>query len=183
MLRCALDVVDAKTNLVSRYVPAALGDELGRLLVDRRLGSRDLIHREVLKRPRRLNVGERLLQVLELQADLLARGLGVADGLDLEGLDGLDLAAHIVRGGLERREALLDLVDDGLVLEEAAVLRKVDGRGELLEQLDLAAGVLVARLEGLETGHRLAAQAERGGDLDPVELERRASLWTRKRQN
>ena len=137
-------MVAAETNLVSRYVPAALGNQLGGLLVNRRLGSRDIIHREVLEWPRRLDVGEGLLQVPELQADLLAGGLGVADGLDLKGLDGLDLAAHIVRGGLEGGEALLDLVDDGLVLEEAAVLRKVDGRRELVELLQLAAGVLVA---------------------------------------
>jgi len=43
--------------------------------------------------------------------------------------------------------------------------------------LHLAAGILASRLEGLETRYRLAAQAERGGDFGPVELEGSASLY------
>lgn len=57
---------------------------------------------------------------------------------------------------------------------------EVDG-GRLLSQLlDLAAGVLVALLEGLEGGDGLAAEAQGRGDLDPVELESCASLFGRR---
>jgi hypothetical protein len=123
-----------------------------------------------------LNVGEGLLKVLQLQADLLLGGLGILDGLDLEGLDGLDLAGDVVGRGLEGGEALLDLGDDGLVLEGRAVVGEVDLGGELAEGRDLAAGVLVALLEGLQGGDGLATEVEGGRDLGPVELERCASL-------
>lgn len=55
-------------------------------------------------------------------------------------------------------------------------MREVDLGGLLLERLELAAGVVVALLEGVERGDRLAAEAERRRDLGPVELERCASL-------
>lgn len=174
-----------KTDLVTRHGPAALGHELGGLLVDAGLGSGDLVDGELVKGPGVLNVLERLLEVLELEVDLLAGGLGVLDGLDLKGVDGLELTGDVVGGGLEGVEALLNLVDDGLVLEHAAVVGKVDGGRELLELLHLAADVVVALLEGLEAGRRLAAQAERRSNLGPVDLESCASLFFREgeRQN
>lgn len=131
---------------------------------------------EILEGAGGLDVGQGLLEVLELKVDLVLGGLGVLDGLDLEGLNGLDLAGDVVGGGLECGEALLDLVDHGLVLEDGAVVGEVNGRGKLREGLDLATGVLVTLLEGLEGGDGLAAQAERGRDLGPVELESCASL-------
>ena len=134
-------------------------------------------HRELVKRSRRLNIGQSLLQILELQIDLLLGSLGIVDGLDLKRINGLELATQVVRGGLEGDEALLDLVDDGLVLEDAAVVREVDLGRLLREHLHLAADVFVALLERLEARHRLAAKAERRGNLGPVELESCASLW------
>jgi len=131
---------------------------------------------ELLERSGLLNVLQGLLKVLELQVDLLLGGLGVLDGLDLECLDGLELTVQVIGGGLEGLEALLDLVDDGLVLENGAVLGEVDLGGLLLEELELAAGILVALLEGLEAGDRLATEAERCGDFSPVELKSCASL-------
>lgn len=71
---------------------------------------------------------------------------------------------------------VLDLVDDGLVLEDVAVVREVNGLGLLGQDLDLAAGVIVALLEGLERSGGLAAEAERGGHLGPVDLESGAAL-------
>lgn len=138
---------------------------------------------EVLEGASGLDVGQGLLEVLELEVDLLLGGLGVLHGLDLKGLDGLDLAGDIVGGGLEGGEALLDLVDDGLVLEDGAVLSEVDGRGELRQLLDPAAGVLVALLESLKGGGGLTLEAEGGGDLGPVELESCASLLQDKERN
>jgi len=164
-----------KTHLVSWHGPAALGNELGGLFVNRRLGSGNLGNGELVKGTGRLDVEERLLEILELEVDLLLGCLGVLDGLDLENLDGLELAGHVIGGGLEGSEALLDLVNDRLVLEDGAIVGKVDGGGEFRELLDLAAGVVVALLESLETGDGLAAEAERRGDLGPVDLESCAS--------
>lgn len=172
----------AATYLVARHGPAALGNQLGRLLVDGGLGGGHLVHSDLVEGSGGLDVLEGGLKVLELEVDLLLGGLGVLDGLDLEGVNGLDLALDVVGRGLELLEALLDLVDDGLVLERRPVLGEVDRGGQLREQGDLAAGVLVALLKGLERGDRLAAQAQRGGDLGPVELEGGAALWRAERE-
>lgn len=133
-------------------------------------------HSEFLEGPCRLDVAQRLVQVLELQVDLVLGSLGVLDGLGLEGGDGLELAVDVVGGGLEGLEALLDLVNDGLVLELGAEVGEVDGGGQLRQLLDLALGVVVARLEGLQGGDSLAAESQGGGDLGPVELEGCGSL-------
>lgn len=133
-------------------------------------------HSKLLKWPGGLNVLQGSIEVLELQINLLLGSLGVLDGLNLESIDGLELAAHVVCGGLEVLEALLDLVNDGLVLEKAAVLGEVDGGGLLGQLLDLSADVLITCLEGLQGGNSLAAETERLGDLDPVELEGGAAL-------
>jgi hypothetical protein len=136
-------------------------------------------HSELVERPGLLDVLQRLREVLQLEVDLLLGSLGILDGLDLEGLDGLELAREVVGRGLELLEALLNLVDNGLVLQDAAVVGEVDGGSLLGQQLDLAAGVLVALLESLEGGDRLTTQAEGGGHFGPVELEGGASLFGR----
>jgi hypothetical protein len=164
------------THLVPWHGPAALGNELGGLLVDARLGSGNLVDGELVEGTGLLDVAQGLLKILELEINLLLGGLGVLNGLDLEGLDGLELAVQVVGGGLEGVETLLDLVNDGSVLEDRAVVGKVDGGRLLLQQLQLAAHVVVALFEGLQAGHRLAAQAERRRDLGPVDLESCASL-------
>lgn len=133
-------------------------------------------NRELLKAPCLLNVLQSLGEVLQFQVDLLLGSLGVLDSLGLKGLDSLELAVEVVCGGLESVEALLDLVNDGLVLEGGPVVGKVDGGRQLGQLLDLALGGVVTRLEGLQRGHGLPAQAERGGHAGPVELEGRGSL-------
>lgn len=168
------------TNLVTRHHPSALGHQLGGLLVDGLLSGGNLINGKLLEWSGLLNVLEGGSKILQLQIHGLLGGLGVLDGLDLEGVNGLDLAADIVGGGLESLEALLDLVNDGLVLQDGAVLGEVDGGGLLGQLLDLAAGILVALLESLEGGDGLAAEAQGRGDLDPVELESCASLFDEK---
>lgn len=136
-------------------------------------------HREILKRPGLLNVLQSSSQVLELEVDGLLGGLCILDGLSLEGVNGLQLAVDVVGNGFEGLEALLDLVDDGLVLERGPVVGKVDRRGLFRQLLDLATGVFVALLEGLQRGDGLATQSQRAGDLGPVELESCASLLRR----
>jgi DNA-binding transcriptional ArsR family regulator len=136
-------------------------------------------HSEVLEGTGLLDVLERGSQILQFQIHSLLGRLGVLDSLHLERINGLQLAADIVGNGLEGLEALLDLVDDGLVLQGRSVGGEVDS-GRLVRQLlDLAAGILIALLEGLKGGNGLATEAQRAGDLGPVELESCASLLGR----
>jgi hypothetical protein len=86
------------------------------------------------------------------------------------------LPAHIICLGLESIELLLNIVDDGLVLEDAAVVLEVDGLRLLGEDGDLAARVVVALLELLESGSSVALKAQLRADLCPVKLEGGASL-------
>ena len=116
-------------------------------------------HSELVEGAGSLDVLEGSLEVLELELDLLLGGLGIADGLDLEGVDGLELALDVVGGGLELLEAALDLGDDGLVLQHRPVVREVDRRGLLRQRLHPPPRVLVALLERLQRRRRLAPQA------------------------
>ena len=133
-------------------------------------------HSEIFKWPGLLNVLQCLLQVLQLQVDAALGLLSVLHSLGLEGLNGLDLSRNIVRRGLEGAEILLDLVDDGLVLQERAVVGEVDGLRLLRERLHAAAGVVTALLEGLQGRGGLAAETERAGHLGPVEFQGCAAL-------
>lgn len=133
-------------------------------------------HSQILKRPRLLNIPQRLVQILQLLIDYTLRLLSALDSLRLKRLDRLQLPGHIVRSRLEGLELLLDGVDDGAVLELVAVLGEVDGGGLFRELGELAAGVVVALFEGEEGGGCVAAEAELGGQLGPVELEGCASL-------
>lgn len=133
-------------------------------------------HSEVLEWAGVLDVLEGLLQILELEVDSALGLLGVLDGLGLEGLDGLDLAGNVVGGWLERLEVVLYGVNDGLVLESRAVVAEVDSGWGLGKLLELAAGILVALLEGVEGGDGLAAEPKARGDCLPVKLESCATL-------
>ena len=72
-----------------------------------------------------------------------------------------------------------NLINHLLVLQSRAVLAEIDGLSLGGEQVDLAAGVVVAFFEGLEAGGRLALEAEGGGDFGPVEFEGRGALGRR----
>lgn len=71
---------------------------------------------------------------------------------------------------------LLDLINDGLVLQDGAVVREVDLRWLLGKDLNAATGIIVALLECLEGGGGLASESEGLGDFRPVELECCTSL-------
>jgi len=116
---------------------------------------------------------------LEIAQLLVDDGLGLLcalDGLGLESLNGLDLPSYIVCLGLESVELLLDVVDDGLVLEGAAVIGEVNGLRLLREDGDLAARIVIALLEGLERSGSLTLETKLRGELGPVELEGSAAL-------
>jgi len=76
-----------------------------------------------------LNVGKGGLELLELDVNLRLGLLGLGNGLCLEGLDGLNMGVDVVCHGLEVCQEFFGLVDDGLVLEDGAVVGKVYGGG------------------------------------------------------
>jgi hypothetical protein len=131
---------------------------------------------EVLEGPGSLDVLKSLLKVLELSVDLELGLLGALDSLGLVGLNGLDLAVDVVLLDLEGVELLLDVVDDGGVLQDGAVVGEVDSLGLLGEDLDLAARIIVALLEGLEGLGGGATEAEFGAQVGPVDLGGGAAL-------
>jgi hypothetical protein len=116
-------------------------------------------HSQVGKWPGLLDVLQGLLQIAQLLVHNALGLFGALDGLRLERLDRLDLSGHIVGLGLESIELLLDVVDDGLVLEDAAVVLEVDGLRLLGEDGDFAARVVVAFLEGLKGSSSVAFEA------------------------
>jgi len=127
-------------------------------------------HSQILKRPRLLDILQRLLQVPQLLIHPPLRLLRILHRLRLKRLDRLELPPHIVRLRLEGLHVALDLVDDGLVLQHRVEVREVDGLGGVGEDLHLAAGVVVALFEGREGRGGLSLEAEGGGDFRPVEL-------------
>lgn len=131
---------------------------------------------ELIERAGVLDVLQGLLQILELHIDTALGLLSVLDGLSLEGLNGLDLAGDIVGDWLEALEVLLYRIDNGLVLQDRAVVGEVDGGWLLLKSRKLAAGILVALLEGVEGGDSGSTESEVRGDCCPVKLESCATL-------
>ena len=63
-----------------------------------------------------------------------------------------------------------DFVDDGRVLERRTIGGEIDRLRRGRELGDAAAGIVVAFLEGEESGGGLAFEAEGGGDFVPVEF-------------
>lgn len=133
-------------------------------------------HSEVLEGPGSLDVLQRLVKVLQLSVDLGLGLLSALHGLGLVGLDGLDLATDVVLLDLEAVELLLDVVDDGGVLEDGAVVGEIDLLGLLGQDLNLAARVVVALLEGLKGLGGGATEAEFGAQVGPVDLGGGAAL-------
>ena len=133
-------------------------------------------HSEVLEGPGSLDVLKSLLEVLELSVDLGLGLLGALDSLGLVGLNGLDLAVDVVLLDLESVELLLDVVDDGGVLQDGAVVGEVDLLGLLGQDLDLAARVVVALLEGLESLSGGTTEAQFGAQVGPVDFGGGAAL-------
>lgn len=160
----------AEALLVTSRHPAALADHRGGLLINLGLGRGNLIHSELIEWPGGLDVLEGLLKAAELGLNLALGLLSALNSLGLESLDSLQLTGNIVGGGLEGLELVLDLVDNGLVLQDLAVVGEVDGLGLFGQKLNLATGIVVPLLESLERGSGLAAEAERAGHLDPVNL-------------
>ena len=85
----------------------------------------------------------------------------------------------IVRHGLELSELGLELVDDGGVAEDGAVVREIYRLRGFGEDGQTAADVLVALFEGLKGGHGGAFEVEGGGQAGPVDFEGGAFLGNR----
>lgn len=133
-------------------------------------------HSQIFKRPSLLDILQCLLQIPQLLINHTLCFFSTLYSLLLKGLDCLDLPCYIVCLGLESTERLLDFVDDGRVLENAAVITEVDSLGLLGEDGDFAARIVVAFLEGLERGCSLTFEAQLSADFGPVELESGTAL-------
>lgn len=165
--------------LVSRRHPSSLLDQPRGVFVNFWRSSGHLVDRGLLPRSCALDVAQGLLQASQFDLDLALCLLSVLQRNLLEALDGLDLLAHIVRLGLECLEVLLNLVDDGRVFEDGAVVSEVDRHRLILQMEHQAAGVVIALLEVGQRCRRAAAETELGADFAPVELQRRAGLSRR----
>ena len=75
------------------------------------------------------------MQIAQLSIHDALRFLCILDRLCLERLDRFQLPADIIRHRFETLEVVLNLIDDGLVLEDRAVGGEVDGLGLLGEDL------------------------------------------------
>lgn len=107
-------------------------------------------HRQVFEWTSFLNVLQGFFQISQLAVHDTLGLLGALHGLRLEGLNGLDLSAHIIGLWLECLELFFDLIDHGGVLQHGAVVGEVDGRRLFTQNGDLAAGVVISLLEGSE---------------------------------
>lgn len=81
---------------------------------------------KILKRSRRLNILQSLLQIPQLLIDLPLSHLRILNRLSLKRLDSLNLPSNIICSWLEALEVILDLVDYGLVLEHGAVMAEIN---------------------------------------------------------
>lgn len=109
--------------------------------------------RQFLKRPRALNPLERLPQLSDFLIHQPFCLLCRLQPLRFKRLDCANLSLDVVLFRRKRLELPLHLVDDGRVLQQCPVGRKVDGGRLFGEGLDAAFGVVVAlfeRREGLE---------------------------------
>lgn len=96
-----------------------------------------------------LDVGKSLVELLELNINLGLGLLGflnllkhrnlsgivdswieITHGGSLECFDSLDMRIHVIGDGCEVLEGLFGIVDNGLVLQDGAVMFEVDGAGK-----------------------------------------------------
>jgi hypothetical protein len=156
--------------MIARRHPSALAHHPAHVLVNLGRGSGNLVDGGLVPRSGALDVAQGLLQTAELDLHLLLGLFGVAGGDLFEFVDGSQLLGDVVAGRLEGLEVALDLVDHGLVLQQRPVVAKVDRLGLFGQRLDLAAGVIVAFLEGGQGAGGVAAKSELGAEFAPVEL-------------
>jgi hypothetical protein len=159
-----------QTYQVPRRHPSSLFHHPLRILINFRRSLRNFLHRNLIPPSRTLNISQCLLPTPQLNLDLALRLLGIPHRHLFESLDLPDLLGHIICLGLEALEVLLNLVDDSCVLEQGAIVAEVDSGGLIGQDLDPAAGVIVALLEVRERGCGGAAEGELGWELGPVEF-------------
>ena len=133
-------------------------------------------HSQLIERPGFFDVLQRLLEIAQLPVDNALGLLGALHSLCLESLDSLDLPSNIVRLGLECIELLLDIVDNGGILENGPVVGEVDRLRLFREDSHFTARIVIALLEALESGGSLTLKTELSADPGPVELEGGAAL-------
>jgi len=169
---CLHEVEIAELLLVAWYCPFALLDHGRDSLGNTRVGTSDILARQLIEGTGLLDVGKSRLELLQLDVNLCLSLLSLGNRLGLEGLNSFNVGVDIISNGLEVRHKLLDLVNDGLVLENGSVVGKVDGGGlggeRMLQTLSLA----VPLAEGLEGGDGLLSETERGVEASEIDNSR-----------
>ena len=127
-------------------------------------------HSQLINRPRLLDIPQSPVQIGQLPIDDRLRLLRALHRRRLKRFDGLDLPPDIVRRRLVRPHLPLNLIHDGLVVEDAAVVLKVDRLRLLRQHRDFAAGVVIALLEGRERGRSCALEAQLRRQSRPVDF-------------
>lgn len=155
---------------VARHHPVSLLDQSLHILVDFRLSFNDVLSRSLLPWSCVLNVADGLLEASHLNLDLALCLFSVLDSDLLEGLNGLELLADIVRLWLEGLVVLFNLVNDLSVLKERSVVREIDFLRLLAQLLDASSGIVVSLLEVRQRGSCRTSEAELAANLGPVKL-------------
>ena len=144
--------------------------EKGKHQTARSLKHRITYHSQLINRPRLLDIPQSPVQIGQLPIDDRLRLLRALHRRRLKRLDSLDLPPDIVRRRLVWLHLPLDLVHDGLVVEYAAVVLKVDRLRLLRQHRDAASGIIVALLERRERRRGRTFQAELRRQSRPVDF-------------
>lgn len=128
---------------------------------------------KLVERSGGLNVLQSLFQVGQFLLDKLSGFLSILQSLSLESLNGLNLLGDVVRNGLEGLESGFDLVNDILVLQNAAVVSKVDLTCSRRQFEELLAGIVITLAESLKGRHGGTSETEGRNDLGPIDLNSR----------
>lgn len=89
---------------------------------------------------------------------------------DFNSLDGFDLGLDIVGGGLEGLEGLLKLINDSLVLQDLAIVGKVNSGFLLLEIGKNATSLFITLTERAEGSNGLSLKTKGSGQFGPVNV-------------
>lgn len=152
-----------RSYLVSWWHPSTLLDQLLGVLVNFWSSFDDLINSGILPSSSTLNIAQGLFKTPQLHLYLALGLLGILQSDLLETLNCFHLLADIVRLGLESLVVLLDLVDHLGVLQDAAVMLKLNRLRLVLQLQHSSSGIIVSLLEVRKSGCSLAAEVEDRG--------------------
>jgi hypothetical protein len=108
----------------------------------------------------------------------LLRVLGALNRLGFKRLNGFQLPIEILFDWLESFKVTLNLVNDRRILQLGAVVGEINVLWLCGEEIKFASRIIIALLEGKESGGGLTLETEGGGDFGPVEFGGCGALFT-----